>query len=189
MPEFRVPLVVSIEAASEAEAKRIVAERARLGWPPVTSVTLGNAIQRRTAESPVYFFGCAKGTYGETAAGHYLYVEGPQHDKFPRRIGIPQYERHPIPLGELRIDGGFCPHYGNRRSYAKAKLTHWKGWTALGFWDSSGDTRPGSDSNFFMEGTLRFEDAMAEAMRAFPEIIERAETKYGPVELVQTVRA
>jgi hypothetical protein len=144
---------------------------------------------RRKAESPVYFFGCMKGVDGRLEAGHYLYVEGPAHDGTPRKVGFANRLGEGIlPESGIKIDGGFCPRYAQQTQYAKAKLTHWQGWTAVGFWDSSGDTRPGSDSNFFMKGTLDFEDAMEEASRAFDPVIARAEDKYGPISCVETAR-
>lgn len=139
----------------------------------------------RKAESPVFFFGCMKGAYGYTQSGHYFYAEGPHHDRRPHKSewlgeGI-------LPATDIKIDGGFVPHYQGDRQYAKARLTHYHGWTAIGWWDSSGDTRPGSDSNFFMKGILDFEDALDEARRAFDQVIRRCEAVYGRIELVHKV--
>lgn len=149
---------------------------------------LSQAPEDRNEPVAVYFFGCMKGAYGFGKAGHYFYGEPPSHERSAPRKGnwlgedvLPEAIRN-----GGKIDGPFCPHYAREKRYAKAKLTHRAGWTVLGMWDSSGDTRPGSDSNFFMQGTLSFEDALAEARRAFPEIIERCEAKYGPIELVVT---
>jgi hypothetical protein len=137
----------------------------------------------RKAESSVYFFGCLKAAYGYREAGHYFYLESHPHEIDAPRKG-PWLGKDVLPESDLKIDGGFCPRYVKEKMYARAKLTHWQGWTAVGFWDSSGDTRPGSDSNFFMKGTLDFEDAMVEARRAFGPVIARVEAEYGPISCV-----
>lgn len=44
---------------------------------------------------------------------------------------------------------------------------------ALAFWDRSGDSRPGSHSDFLLPGLLTFEQAVTGAARAFPEVFDR----------------
>lgn len=48
-----------------------------------------------------------------------------------------------------------------------------KGWTAIGFWDRTGDNRGNSNSNFIVEGTYSFEDMCHLAEQAFPAIWKR----------------
>lgn len=68
------------------------------------------------------------------------------------------------------IDGGFCPE---TREQGKALLTHSDGKTILAFWDYSGDSRPGSNSNFIENGTLSFAEMLALAKAEFPSIFHR----------------
>lgn len=51
---------------------------------------------------------------------------------------------------------------------------HYKdGWTAISFWDRTGDSRGNSNSTFFIEGTYDFEAMKKMATEQYPEIISR----------------
>lgn len=65
--------------------------------------------------------------------------------------------------------GALHPYSGHGR----AVITHKDGWTALGIVDISVDKRPGSHSTFAIEGTYLFNEALAIAAKAFPQIITR----------------
>lgn len=47
------------------------------------------------------------------------------------------------------------------------------GWTVLAFWNRMDDKRPGSNSAFVVRGDLSYDDAMARAREAFPQVFAR----------------
>lgn len=55
-----------------------------------------------------------------------------------------------------------------------AEIEHRDGHTRIGWWDRSGDERHGSHSQFIIEGTLDFDQAIAIAKRWFPIVFSRA---------------
>jgi len=54
-----------------------------------------------------------------------------------------------------------------------ARLHHFNGCTLLAFWDRTGDSRPGSNSVFFIPGRVLFDEAVEAARKAFPGIWRR----------------
>jgi hypothetical protein len=73
-------------------------------------------------------------------------------------------------------DGTLCPEglvlrnlgeASNAQPEGKALLHHKDGWTALGFWDRSGDDRWNSNSNFLVRGTYTFDEMLALAKEQF----------------------
>lgn len=97
-------------------------------------------------------------------AGHYLY-----DNMFERNSRGVAFKATEAALGAT-IDGGYCPQ---KRDQGSAKLTHVVGLTILSFWDSTGDSRPGSNSNFIACGKFSYEQMIAMALVAFPSIMER----------------
>lgn len=69
------------------------------------------------------------------------------------------------------IDGGFCPKGIEIQGHAL--ITRVNGKTILSFWDRSGDKRFGSHSTFIEEGTLTFNEMLADAKIKFPKVFER----------------
>lgn len=111
------------------------------------------------SSKPVYFFGCYRGVQGHTEAGHYWRSsDGSDAHKSGQPFG-----RYP--------DGTLCPEGGQAQGYA---ILHQKnGWTAIGFWDRTGDSRGNSNSNFFVHGTHTFEEMQELIQVAFPELYLR----------------
>lgn len=105
-----------------------------------------------------FYFGVRPGH----RSGHYLYDE---------RL-VTQYQNVPLP-GFLRSpDSTLCPV--GREIEGAAKLIHDpSGWTALAFWDRSGDSRPGSNSVFIAEGTYAFNGMLVECKARFPSVFSR----------------
>lgn len=69
------------------------------------------------------------------------------------------------------LDGKLTPE---DRTEGVARLHHFNGCTLLAFWDSSVDSRPGSNSAFLLPNPrLTFDRAVAAAKVAFPKIWER----------------
>lgn len=104
----------------------------------------------------VLYFGC-----WDHHKGHFLYAASGK-----------KIHAHPLlPF----IDGGFL----NRENDMPAR----HGWveisrigtrfTVLSFWDGSMDSRPGSHSDFIVDGMVSYEKAMELAGRDFPQIFDR----------------
>ena len=55
----------------------------------------------------------------------------------------------------------------------RALLTHGGGWTAVAFWDRSGDRRGASNTTFIVRGTLTFEQVIRVARHRWPSIWSR----------------
>lgn len=106
----------------------------------------------------VYYFGNFK------VEGHYLY--GPGGIRVRSRTEQ-RSTKIPWALGEL--DGGLCPK--SKGQNGVAAVHHRDDWSALSFWDRSGDSRPGSNSTFLVdEPNLTFQELFDKALEAFPTI-------------------
>lgn len=77
------------------------------------------------------------------------------------------------------IDGTLCPDglmirkTDGYQPEGRALLHHKDGWTALSFWDRSGDERTNSNSNFFVRGTYTFDEMLALSKEQFYGIFAR----------------
>jgi hypothetical protein len=107
-----------------------------------------------------FYYGCKKLTDGDQV-GHYLYEPGLRSSFDTTPWG--HYPDGTL-LGESRQVQGECV------------LTQKDGWTALSFWDRTGDTRGNSNSNFFFEGIYTFEQMVELSKQYFPEIMNRVGT-------------
>ena len=107
----------------------------------------------------VYFYGCMMGVNGDTQAGH-GWKASDSSDGY--RSGSP-FGRYP--------DGTLCPEGPQAQG---AVILHQKeGWTAIGFWDRTGDDRGNSNSNFIVQGTYTFEEMCQLAQEAYPALWKR----------------
>lgn len=75
-------------------------------------------------------------------------------------------------LGRADIDGGLCWSVSHQAE-GRALLTQGLGWTAVAFWDRSGDSRPNSNTAFIVRGTLAFEQVVRVARHRWPQIWQR----------------
>lgn len=107
-------------------------------------------------EGQFYFFGVMD------RIGHYFY---------PRWPGV-----RGCPWGDVHVDTLLCRK--GEQTEGLARIHHKDGWTAVGYWDRTGDSRYFSNSNFVAEGTFTFEQMMEMARRHFPDVIRRAEGKF-----------
>jgi hypothetical protein len=108
----------------------------------------------------VYFFGCLEGIDEDhTEAGHYW-----------RTPDLHSMRRPETPFGS-KVDGSLCPE--GPQYQGVAKLTQKDGWTAMGFWDRTGDSRGNSNSNFIVQGTYTFDEMVKLAQEAYPLIWKR----------------
>lgn len=110
----------------------------------------------------VYFYGCLKGIdERHTEAGHYM--EASDGSDAWRLVN---------PFGSFP-DGTLCPDERKGQPQGLAILHQKDDWTAIGFWDRTGDSRPGSNSNFLVQGTYTFEEMCAMAQEAYPALWKR----------------
>ena len=122
-----------------------------------------------------YYYGCWE------RAGHYLWEPG--RGGVPVKVGRQVYELlgrprymsgpHPepvIPWG-WSIDGCLLKGRGLRQGDAVSEQRD--GWTALSFWDSSVDARPGSTSSFMFDEAMTPPEALEAARTMFPPIFAR----------------
>ena len=79
------------------------------------------------------------------------------------------------PWSVAEIENKLCPDSGTQRQF-EAKLHHKSGWTAIAFWDRSGDPRMNSKSVFMVEGDYTFAECVEIMCRKFPKIISRMRT-------------
>jgi hypothetical protein len=126
----------------------------------------------------VLYFGCIRD------AGHYLWNG--------ERSTMYGDARQALPFNWTDLDGGETlpgarerGRWVGRGGQSVCKLTHAHGWTFVGCWDNSVDTRPGSNSTFLAPGTLTFEEVLALAREVFPSVVARIE-KLAPLTLEVT---
>ncbi len=127
----------------------------------------------------VYFFG----VWDKNRLGHYLHGEhGLLYDR----------EREAAERMLTKIwpaqDGTLCPGTGNAQVQGAAKIHQKGGWTAIGFWDRSGDKRGNSNAVFFMKGIgdsalPSFTSVMQAAKARYPQLFERFDFE---IELAET---
>ena len=103
----------------------------------------------------IYYYGCKE------VSGHFLWQ--------PNQITTTRTQDSGLPW--KHIDGALCPQVTSQQGVAK--MNHKDGWTAMAFWDKSVDSRTGSNSVFFYEDLLEY-DQMIEAFEEhFPSIYSR----------------
>jgi hypothetical protein len=114
-------------------------------------------VPERDVKAPapkVFYFGCLD-------SGHHMYEPGESlYLMKPPKTPWGQYP-----------DGTLCPE----KTYENglALLHHKDDWTALAFWDQSGDTRPGSHSTFLVHGTYTFDEMLALAKAQWAGVFAR----------------
>lgn len=64
----------------------------------------------------------------------------------------------------------------------KAIIKYKNGWSAVAFWDRSGDSRHGSSSVFISKGAWKFEQILEDARKFYPQIFKRFAFKIEMVE-------
>lgn len=125
---------------------------------------------RDGAPIKVYFFG--DGRPRTAQGGHFLYPADPRERK--RGVVLPWNHGFDKREGVLHLDTGLAPGGPKgERTMGVAALHHKGGWTALAFWDCTGDTRGNSNSVVIAEGTHTFNDMKTLAANHFPRVWER----------------
>lgn len=108
--------------------------------------------------SRAYYFGCWR------SAGHYFWTPGPSSVR-------ERYQETVARLPWDKVDGKLHPS----GVQSEAALHHAGGWTALAMADRTVDSRGGSNSVFFFQDVLTFDQALAEARRLFGVVVARIE--------------
>lgn len=113
-----------------------------------------------------YFHGCTGDGSGHGFHGTHERWTG---NRTPREV---------VPFKSL--DGGLAPKLASQ-TQGVAQLHHKDGWTALAFWDRSGDSRGNSNSVFIFEGTWTFDQVLVLAKEHFPESFARFDFEIRPI--------
>jgi len=108
----------------------------------------------------VLFYGC----WGDRP-GHFLHASTGQ--RVDER-SVPWRSLYLVPGAR---DGEMTPRH--EQDEGRAELHHLDGWTAVGWWDRSGDRRHGSVAVFFVRGTIGAASALSAARAAFPHVFAR----------------
>lgn len=110
----------------------------------------------------VFFYGCFKGVIKDgfeyKEAGHYW--RSPDGGTVDVQSPFGHYP-----------DGTLAP--AGTQYQGIAKLHQKDGWTAIGFWDRTGDERGNSNSNFVVRGTYSFDEMCKLAQEQWPELWKR----------------
>jgi hypothetical protein len=118
----------------------------------------------------IYVFTCLRGVYGYTEAGHGFY-------RRTMRGAMRAREAYDNPW-RLAVDGHLAPRDGEGRDAPEmpqgvAAVHHKDGWTAVSFWDRTGDRRGNSSTTFLMDIDVSFDTVIGIAKTEFPELFER----------------
>ncbi len=123
----------------------------------------------------ILYFGC----WSKDKIGHYMYdPSGETHRFRGPRHGVSDHYEQNIPWG-YNVDGGLAPHGANfgvaafhqLHSFAGSPEEKW--WSALSWWDSSADRRPGSSSTFIIDEKASPAELLEVARLKFPTIFTR----------------
>lgn len=105
-----------------------------------------------------YFFG----VFDPRTLGHYLFERtGQRVERFAKSV---------LPFNHLICDGNLL-HQPEQQG--RPHLAHVNGWTILGAWDRTADSRPNSSASFLFEGVFTLEQALQMADAIYPELYAR----------------
>lgn len=170
---------------AEATLLAVGLVRATRGNPPLLAAPTPPEIPFDPTQVRFYFYG-AVGYPGHRwhPAAHYL-ADGPGMFHAPK--GCPWGRDPDGTLPPYPVQRGRYPNpreVSFEQEQGVARLHHKGGWTAIGYWDRSGeDTRYGVNSNFIAEGTLTFEQMLTCACHYFPRIVNRVRSAGFPIRL------
>ena len=119
------------------------------------------------------------GVWDANRAGHHLRRPDGSVPQFGDRFD----REHAFPWGPTP-DGTLCPEpiksgFQSRQHIEGSAMVHHKdGWSALAFWDTSGDSRPASNSVLMVNAPDMTFDELCELMeKTFPAIWSRLKTR------------
>lgn len=140
--------------------------------PEGLTPSLMNPLPRPEMLEVLYFGWSAPG-------GHGLRRPAPQYqDPNVSRASYASYASLSMTPWGTKLDGGLCPEkefpdrFLDKHEYIKVHRLD--GWTAVAFWDRSGDTRPGSNTVFLVRcQTAAVEDILKWSRIQWPEVWAR----------------
>lgn len=91
-----------------------------------------------------------------------------------------KFTREGQPWG-LAIDGSLAP-LGRNQAQGEALLHHRDGWTAIAFWDRTGDRRMNSNSVFLVNEIVTFDELVDRARREWPDLFNRFDFEVSQIE-------
>lgn len=99
---------------------------------------------------------------------YFGWVSGGGHFLRSKNYPYPKYDS--TPWGN-QIDSGLAP----RPDIVDGKISehHKDGWTAIAFWDRSGDRRPNSNTAFFVPCTMTTSELLEWARKQWPDVFGR----------------
>jgi hypothetical protein len=111
----------------------------------------------------VHYFGNIK---AGQADGHQLYCNTGDGSKLR---GVQPWQPYYI------LDSRLAPRLSNGQEapQGQALIHHKDGWTAIAFFDRTGDPRGASNSVFLIEATVNFEEGVELARASWPQLFER----------------
>lgn len=154
-------------------------EHVQVGYEPSDSHEVKGGVStflprfQRIRPITALYFGTSGGE-----AGHYWATSGNRSVGWEKR----QWIANNLPWGEY-VDGKLYPN----EKQGECNLLYKDGWTAIAFANRIDDSRGGCNSNFFFDTTLTFEQAVEEARRQFPSIMERIDQAF-ELRLIQDQR-
>lgn len=108
---------------------------------------------------PVLYFGCIGAGRG--------------HNLFKSENGHPRYQHfYSTPWGR-DIDTGLCPKPEPKQPDGVLCYRVKDGWSAIAFWDRSGDQRPGSNTVFLVNAFVPALELLELARRQWPDVFKR----------------
>lgn len=121
-----------------------------------------------------FFFGCE----GQSS-GHYLFARRRSHEFLRTTEWSAQRALGGLTrCGKPTLDGSLC--WNSALSYSERYETEGRafrtcrnGWTAVAFWDRTGDKRGASNTVFLASGELTFAQLIRAAKHAWPEVWAR----------------
>lgn len=118
------------------------------------------------------------GAISNSQAGH-QFVWGRQSQRGRLTTSYAEVIKH---LPWDKVDGGLTPPGGGQ---SEAAFYQKDGWTCIAWVNRLFDTRPGSNSAFFFDTTLAFEQCIETARLHFPKIIQAHEQAGWPIKLYE----
>lgn len=103
----------------------------------------------------VFYFGC------KDVPGHFIYSNRGSRMSY-----------HDNPFGK-KLDGGLLSLKDIESNLGRLQEYSENGWTAIAFWDRSGDSRPGSNSVFFVHADVTMTELLAMARAQWPALFSR----------------
>jgi len=123
----------------------------------------------------MFYFGA-----GDDRGGHFMWL--PQQRGY-MKMRPSREQRAQVPWSDGELDSGLAPEIPGKNQPEGICAIHFEGsWTAMAFWDRTGDKRFNSNSVVLAEGEYTFDEMVDKFRTEFSEIYERVTAKFELVE-------